>query len=192
MENIMKSDDKTRCAWATTKLYKDYHDNEWGRPVHDDRRLFEMLVLEGMQAGLSWITILNKREAFRDAFDDFDYEKVALYNEDKVDELMNNAGIVRNRLKIRAAITNAQQFIKIREEFGSFDTFLWSYVGRVPIRNHFETEGDVPAATPLSDRISRDLKRRGFRFVGSTILYAYMQAIGMVNDHVKGCHLYEP
>lgn len=188
----MKKDDSERCSWATTELYKEYHDKEWGKPVHDDRKLFEMLILEGMQAGLSWLTILNKRTAFREAFDEFDYQKIALYGEAKMDELMQNANIVRNRLKIKSAITNAQQFIKVQDEYGSFDAFIWSYVDNKPILNHFKSEAEIPAATSLSDKISKDLKKRGFKFVGSTIVYAYMQAIGMVNDHVKGCYLYVP
>lgn len=179
-----------RCSWATTDLYKEYHDNEWGKPVHDENKLFEMLILEGMQAGLSWLTILNKREAFRIAFDNFDCKKVALYDDAKIEELMQNSSIVRNRLKIKSAITNAQQFIKIQESYGSFDSFVWSYVDGKPILNQFQTETDIPARTALSDQISKDLKKLGFKFVGSTIIYAYMQAIGIVNDHVKGCHLY--
>ncbi len=179
-----------RCSWATTDLYKDYHDHEWGKPVHDDDKLFEMLILEGMQAGLSWLTILNKREAFRIAFDHFDCHKVALYDESKIDELMKNKGIIRNKLKIQSAITNAQQFIKIQEKYGSFDSFIWSYVDNTPILNHFQSESDLPAKTALSDQISKDLKKLGFKFVGSTIIYAYMQAVGIVNDHVMGCHLY--
>ena len=179
-----------RCSWATTDLYKEYHDHEWGKPVHDENKLFEMLILEGMQAGLSWLTILNKREAFRIAFDNFDCKKVALYDDAKIEELMQNSSIVRNRLKIKSAITNAQQFIKIQESYGSFDSFIWSYVDGKPILNQFQTETDIPARTALSDQISKDLKELGFKFVGSTIIYAYMQAIGIVNDHVKGCHLY--
>ena len=180
-----------RCSWATTDLYKEYHDNEWGKPVHDENKLFEMLILEGMQAGLSWLTILNKREAFRIAFDNFDCKKkIALYDDAKIEKLMQNSRIVRNRLKIKSAITNAQQFIKIQESYGSFDSFIWSYVDGKPILNRFQTETDIPAKTALSDRISKDLKKLGFKFVGSTIIYAYMQAIGIVNDHVKGCHLY--
>ncbi len=179
-----------RCSWATTDLYKDYHDHEWGKPVHDDDKLFEMLILEGMQAGLSWLTILNKREAFRIAFDHFDCHKVALYDESKIDELMKNKGTIRNKLKIQSAITNAQQFIKIQEKYGSFDSFIWSYVDNTPILNHFQSESDLPAKTALSDQISKDLKKLGFKFVGSTIIYAYMQAVGIVNDHVMGCHLY--
>lgn len=180
-----------RCSWATTDLYKKYHDNEWGNPVHDDRKLFEMLLLEGMQAGLSWITILNKREAFREAFDQFDYKVIALYDDAKMAELMQNKGIIRNRLKIHSAVTNARQFMKVQEQYGSFDSFLWSYVDNQPICNHFHSESEIPAKTPLSDKISKDMKRLGFKFVGSTIIYAYMQAVGLVNDHVKGCYLYK-
>lgn len=179
-----------RCAWATTDLYKEYHDREWGHPVHDDYKLFEMLVLEGMQAGLSWLTILNKREAFREAFDNFDYRKVALYDEAKIEELMKNKGIIRNRLKINAAVVNARQFIKVQEKYGSFDSFIWSYVDGTPIHNHIQNESEIPATTALSDRISKDLKKLGFRFIGSTTIYAYMQSVGIVNDHVKRCHLY--
>lgn len=188
----MKKDDRERCSWATTERYKEYHDREWGKPVHNDRKLFEMLILEGMQAGLSWLTILNKRMAFREAFDQFDYHKIALYNETKIDELMQNPNIVRNRLKIKSSIINAQQFIKVQEEYGSFDAFIWSYVDNKPILDHFKSETEIPAKTPLSDKISKDLKKRGFKFVGSTIVYAYMQAIGIVNDHVKSCYLYVP
>ena len=180
-----------RCSWATTDLYKEYHDKEWGNPVHDDDKLFEMLILEGMQAGLSWLTILKKREAFREAFDQFDCRKIACYDEAKIEELMKNEQIIRNRLKIRSAVTNAQQFIKIQEEYGSFDSFLWSYVGGKPVNNHFQSEDELPAKTPLSDKISKDLKKYGFKFVGSTIIYAYMQAVGIVNDHVKRCYLYQ-
>ncbi len=187
----MENEIVDRCSWATTELYKEYHDKEWGNPEHNDNKLFEMLVLEGMQAGLSWLTILNKRDAFRRAFDMFDCKKVALYDEAKIDELMNNEKIVRNRLKIKSAITNAQQFMKIQEEYGSFDAFIWSYVNNQPIYNHFNTESEIPAKSHLSDKISKDLKKRGFKFVGSTIIYAYMQAIGIVNDHVKKCYLYK-
>lgn len=186
----MKKDDRERCSWATTELYKEYHDMEWGKPVHEDGKLFEMLILEGMQAGLSWLTILNKRMAFREAFDQFDYKKIALYDETKIDELMQNEKIIRNKLKIKSAIVNAQQFIKIQEEYGSFDAFIWSYVDNKPIHNHFQSENEIPATTPLSDRISKDLKKCGFKFVGSTIIYAYMQSIGMVDDHVHSCYLY--
>ena len=185
----MEKDHIRRCYWATTDLYKDYHDNEWGRPGHDDNKLFEMLILEGMQAGLSWLTILNKRQAFREAFDNFDYKKVALYNDAKIEELMNNKNIIRNKLKIKSAITNAQHFMEIQKEFGSFDSFIWSYVNNKTINNHFNSESEIPTSTSISDQISKDLKKRGFKFVGSTIIYAYMQAIGIVNDHVKGCYL---
>ena len=191
-EVLMKKDDRKRCSWATTERYKEYHDREWGKPVHNDRKLFEMLILEGMQAGLSWLTILNKRMAFREAFDQFDYHKIALYNETKIDELMQNPNIGRNRLKIKSSIINAQQFIKVQEEYGSFDAFIWSYVDNKPILDHFKSETEIPAKTPFSDKISKDLKERGFKFVGSTIVYAYMQAIGIVNDHVKSCYLYVP
>lgn len=184
-------EERRRCSWAgDTPIYVDYHDNEWGRPTHDDRMLFEMLVLEGAQAGLSWLTILKKREAYREAFDGFDPAKVALYDEAKVEELMANAGIVRNRLKINAAVANAKAFLDVVGEFGSFDAFIWGYVGGEPIVNRRASQADVPATTPLSDRISKDLKKRGFKFVGSTIVYAYMQSIGMVNDHVVDCFAY--
>lgn len=185
-------DRKIRCSWpGDSPIYLDYHDNEWGRPTHDDRELFELLILEGAQAGLSWLTILKKREAYREAFDGFDPVKVALYGEEKVEELMANEGIVRNRRKIEAAVTSAKLFLDVVEEFGSFDAFIWGYVDGEPIVNHWKTQEDVPATTPLSDRISKDLKKRGFKFVGSTIAYAYMQSIGMVNDHVVDCFVYQ-
>lgn len=181
-------EEKTRCSWAgDDPTYVDYHDNEWGRPTHDDRMLFELLVLEGAQAGLSWITILRKREAYREAFDGFDPGAVACYGEAKVEELMANEGIVRNRLKINAAIANAKLFLDVVDEFGSFDAFIWGYVDGEPIVNRWEAQEDVPATTPLSDLISKDLKKRGFKFVGPTIVYAYLQSIGMVNDHVTDC-----
>lgn len=181
-------EEKTRCSWAgDDPTYVDYHDNEWGRPTHDDRMLFELLVLEGAQAGLSWITILRKREAYREAFDGFDPGAVACYGEAKVEELMANEGIVRNRLKINAAIANAKLFLDVVDEFGSFDAFIWGYVDGEPIVNRWEAQEDVPATTLLSDRISKDLKKRGFKFVGPTIVYAYLQSIGMVNDHVADC-----
>ncbi|WP_417144721.1 DNA-3-methyladenine glycosylase I [Raoultibacter massiliensis] len=184
--------EKTRCSWAGgSPLCIDYHDNEWGRPLHCDDKLFEMLILEGMQAGLSWITILKKREAFREAFDEFDPNKVARYDEAKIQELLENKGIVRNRLKVHAAVANAKAFLEVQEKHGSFDAFIWSYVNHAPIMNHWKTMDEVPASTPLSDQISKDLKKLGFRFVGSTIIYAYMQAIGMVNDHVADCFLYQ-
>jgi len=181
-----------RCPWAgDTRIYIDYHDKEWGRPVHDDRKLFEMLILEGMQAGLSWITILKRRETFREAFDGFDPEKVARYDEAKMWALMENEGIIRNRLKIRAAVNNAQLFLKVQEEHGSFDKFIWSYVDHAPIIGHIKTMEDIPATTEVSDRMSKDLKKMGFKFVGSTILYAFMQATGMVNDHLTDCFVYQ-
>lgn len=177
-----------RCGWCgTDALYTAYHDNEWGRPEHDDRKLFEMLILEGMQAGLSWITILRKRESFRRAFDGFDPEKIARYGDEKLTELMSNADIIRNRLKINAAVTNAKAFLEIRREFGSFDKYIWSFVDNKPIINRPKVLADVPAKTPLSDKISAELKKRGFKFVGSTIIYSFMQAVGMVDDHLASC-----
>lgn len=183
---------KTRCAWVgDDPLYIKYHDEEWGVPVYDDKTLFEFLLLESFQAGLSWITILKKRENFRQAFDDFDYHKIANYTIDKYEELIVNPGIVRNKLKVKATITNAKSFIKIQEEFGSFSTFIWQYVDGKPMINEFKTIAEVPASTSLSDQISKDLKKRGFKFVGSTIVYAFMQAIGMVNDHTTDCYFYK-
>jgi DNA-3-methyladenine glycosylase I len=182
--------EKFRC-FGNTPLYADYHDNEWGRPVHDDIKLFEMLILEGAQAGLSWETVLKKREAYREAFDGFDPRKVALYDDAKIAELMTNAGIIRNRLKINAAVVNAKLFLDIIEKHGSFDKFIWAYVDGKPIVGHPTSFEEMPATTPISDRISRDLKKMGFKFVGSTIIYSFMQAVGMVNDHLKSCFVYE-
>ena len=179
-----------RC-FGSTPLYADYHDNEWGRPLHDERMLFEFLILEGAQAGLSWETVLKKRAAYREAFDGFDPEKVALYDEAKVEELMGNSGIIRNRLKINSAIVNAKLFLDIQNEYGSFDKFIWAYVDNKPIDNRVEKPEDWAATTPISDRISKDLKKRGFKFVGSTIIYAFMQATGMVNDHLMECPVYK-
>lgn len=180
--------DKARCAWClATPLYRDYHDREWGVPLHDDRALFEFLILEGAQAGLSWSTILNKRENYRKAYDGFDPETVARYTERSVARLLNDAGIVRNRLKIRASIENARAFLKARDEFGSFDAYIWRFVDGQPIQNRWKALSEIPARTPLSDTIGKDLKQRGFKFVGSTIVYAHMQATGMVNDHVVSC-----
>lgn len=177
-----------RCPWAgTEQIYIDYHDKEWGIPLHDDGRLFEMLILEGMQAGLSWITILKKREDFRRAFDGFDAEKISRYDDKKISELMNNEKIIRNSRKINAAVQNARAFPGIQKEFGSFDAFIWKYVDNTPIINHWKDMSEVPANTPLSDRISRDLKKRGFSFVGTTIIYSFMQAVGMVDDHLINC-----
>ncbi len=177
-----------RCSWAgTDPLYIEYHDKEWGVPLHDDRKLFEMLILEGMQAGLSWITILRKRESFREAFDGFDPEKVAMYGEDKIAELMGNSAIVRNERKIRAAVENARAFLAVQKEFGSFDGYIWSFVDNKPVVNSRSSETEIPANTPLSDKISKELKKRGFKFVGTTIVYSFMQAVGMVDDHTVSC-----
>jgi len=180
-----------RCFWVTdSKLYEDYHDFEWGVPVYDDETLFEFLLLETFQAGLSWVTILNKRENFRVAFDDFDYHEISKYSETKYNELLKNAGIIRNKLKIRSAIINAQLFIEIQKEYGSFSKYIWSFVNHKPILNKFHSKKEVPATTELSDIISKDLKKKGFKFVGSTVVYAFMQAIGMVNDHTRNCFKY--
>ena len=180
--------DKKRCDWSTKdQLYIDYHDTEWGVPVYDDDKLFEFLILETFQAGLSWITVLRKRENFRIAFDNFDYNKIVNYNENKFEELLNNAGIIRNKLKIRATIINAQAFINIQKEFGSFSKYIWGFVNHKPIKNKWKSMNDVPATTEISDKLSKDLKKRGFKFVGSTVIYAHMQATGMVNDHVTSC-----
>lgn len=176
-----------RCRWARQELEIVYHDTEWGVPVHDDRRLFEFLILEGAQAGLSWSTILRKRENYRKAFDEFDPETVARYGAKKVAELLANEGIVRNRLKVASAVSNAQAFLKVRDEFGSFDAFVWRFVEGKPKQNLWSKPGEVPARTAESDAMSRELMRRGFRFVGSTICYAFMQAVGMVNDHSADC-----
>jgi DNA-3-methyladenine glycosylase I len=178
-----------RCEWAgTDPLYVAYHDGEWGVPVRDDRRLFEMLVLEGAQAGLAWITILRKRENYRRAFDGFDPERIARYTDRRLAKLLLDEGIVRNRLKIAAARTNARAFLGIRDEFGSFDEYIWRFVGQRPIQNHWRTLAQLPARTVESDAMSRDLKKRGFSFVGSKICYAFMQSVGMVNDHVVRCY----
>ncbi len=181
-------EEKNRCKWCVgIDIYEKYHDEEWGVPVYDDQKLFEFLILETFQAGLSWITILKKRENFRLAFDHFDYLKVALYNEVKMQELMQNAGIIRNQLKIRAAVTNANSFIKIQEEFGSFSNYIWAFINNKPIVNTPSSLKEVPATSAISDKISKDLKKRGFKFVGSTVVYAHMQATGMVDDHVADC-----
>ncbi len=181
-------ENKIRCAWCEKDdLYRDYHDNEWGNPVYEDDKLFEFLVLETFQAGLSWYTILKKRENFREAFDQFDYKKIAQYNEDKIAELMQNPGIIRNNLKINGTVANAVAFMNVQEEFGSFSKYIWDFTGGKPIENNIKKLSDVKATTPLSDAISKDLKKRGFKFVGSTVVYAHMQATGMVNDHVEDC-----
>lgn len=179
---------KIRCSWCEKDdLYRDYHDNEWGKPVYDDDKLFEFLVLETFQAGLSWYTILKKRENFKVAFDNFDYKKIANYNEEKVQELLLDAGIIRNKLKVRGTILNAIAFMEVQKEFGSFSNYIWNFTGGKPIENNRKSLKEVPATTPLSDEISKDLKKRGFKFVGSTVVYANMQATGMVNDHVADC-----
>jgi len=178
----------TRCEWSVSDpLYIQYHDEEWGVPAHDDQKLFEFLILEGMQAGLSWLTILRKRENFRKAFNNFDANKIARYNERKIETLMQDAGIIRNRQKILATIDNARALLKVQDEFGSFDKYIWGFVNGKPIRNEWTTLQEIPAKTPLSETISKDLIKRGFRFVGPTIVYAYMQATGMVNDHLVAC-----
>lgn len=181
--------DKYRCGWLDlrSEIYVKYHDDEWGKPVHDDNKLFEMLILEGAQAGLSWLTVLNKRENYRKTFDNFNFEKISKYNDKKCQELLLNEGIIRNKLKIKSTIENAKVFIEIRKEFGSFDKYIWSFVNNKPIINNFNSVKDLPAKTELSDTISKDLKKRGMNFVGSTIIYAFMQAVGIVNDHEVNC-----
>ena len=181
-----------RCSWVNQDpLYINYHDHEWGVPIYDDRLLFEFLNLEGAQAGLSWYTILKKRDNYREAFDHFDPKKIILYDENKIEELLHNEGIVRNKLKINAVITNARAFFQVVEDFGSFSKYIWSFVDDKPIQNHFKEMTDVPATTEISDKLSKDLKKRGFKFVGSTICYAFMQAVGMVNDHIVTCDCYQ-
>jgi DNA-3-methyladenine glycosylase I len=179
---------KQRCTWpGDDPLYCAYHDEEWGVPLHDDRRLFEFLILEGAQAGLSWITILRKRENYRAAFDDFDTNRIARYDANKIESLLQNPGIVRNRLKVHAAVNNAQKFLNVQEEFGSFDTFIWQFTGGQPKQNKWRSLAEIPSSTPESDAMCKELKKRGFKFVGSTICYAHMQATGMVNDHTTDC-----
>lgn len=189
MPKNRSADKKTRCAWATGEEYIRYHDEEWGVPVHDDRRLFEFLILEGAQAGLSWSTILHKRDNYRRAFDGFDPKRVAQYDGKKIRALLGDPGIVRNRLKIASSVQNAKAFLRIQEEFGSFDRYIWQFVGGKPKVNLWKVR-KIPAMTPESDAMSKDLKRRGFNFVGSTICYAFMQAVGMVNDHAADCFRY--
>ncbi|AZB26090.1 MULTISPECIES: DNA-3-methyladenine glycosylase I [Chryseobacterium] len=182
--------EKIRCGWCEKDdLYRKYHDEEWGRPVYDDETIFEFLILESFQAGLSWYTILSKRENFRKAFDYFDYNKVAVYSDQKIEELMNNSGIIRNKLKICAAVTNARKFLEVQEEFGSFSKYIWGFIDGRPIDNKPKALSEVPATTEISDKISKDLKKRGFKFVGSTVIYAHMQATGMVNDHIETCFI---
>jgi len=181
----------SRCAWAgSDPLYRAYHDEEWGVPLHDDAALFEFLILEGAQAGLSWITILKKRPAYRTAFDQFDAARIARYGTDKTESLLQDAGIVRNRLKVQAAVANAQKFLDAQDEFGSFDAFIWRFVEGAPKQNRWRAHAEIPAQTKESDAMSKELKRRGFKFTGSTICYAYMQAVGMVNDHTVDCFRY--
>lgn len=179
--------EKKRCAWAGEGLMREYHDKEWGKPVHNDRKLFEFLILEGAQAGLSWSTILKKRENYRKAFFGFDPSKVSRFTEKKITSLLNDPGIVRNKLKVRSAVTNARAYQKVQKEFGSFDRYLWDWVNGKPIKNTWTTWKEIPAKTELSDRISKDLKKRGFSFVGSTIIYSLLQAVGIVNDHERSC-----
>ena len=177
----------SRCPWSKGEIYHRYHDEEWGVPLHDDRKLFELLILEGAQAGLSWETILNKRENYRKAFDSFDARRIASYGDAKIAALLENPGIVRNRLKVNAAVKNAQEFLRIQDEFGSFDSYIWSFVNGRPLQNAWTSMQQVPAKTPESDAMSKDLSKRGFKFVGNTICYAFMQATGMVNDHLTAC-----
>lgn len=179
---------QTRCEWVgSDDLDKKYHDEEWGRPIYDDQILFEFLLLEGFQAGLSWITVLKKRENFRQAFDNFDYKQIATYSPKKLESLLQNEGLIRNKLKINSAPINAQKFMQVQNEFGSFSNYLWNYVNNTPVLNTWNNIKEVPASTELSDKISKDLKKRGFKFVGTTIIYAYLQAVGIVNDHTINC-----
>ena len=180
-----------RCEWATEEPNLSYHDKEWGRPEHDDQKLFEFLILEGAQAGLSWITILKRREGYRKAFSNFDAKKVAKYNQKQIAKLIKDESIIRNRLKITSAVNNAKHFLKVKQEFGTFDKYIWSFVDHKPIKNKFKKLSDLPAFTLISEKLSKDLKKRGFNFVGPTICYALMQAIGMVNDHTSGCFRYQ-
>lgn len=182
---------KTRCEWAQHPQFQDYHDKEWGVPVHDDRKHYEFLVLEGAQAGLSWATILKRRQGYRQAFANFDPEKVAKFTDDDFSRLIQNIGIIRNKLKIRSAINNAQRFLDVQEEFGDFDSYIWQFVGNAPIINAWERMSQIPAVTKESEALSKDLKKRGFTFVGPTIIYAHMQAVGMVNDHEVSCFRYK-
>ncbi|MCS3529226.1 DNA-3-methyladenine glycosylase I [Chryseobacterium sp. JUb7] len=182
--------EKIRCGWCEKDdLYRKYHDEEWGRPVYDDETIFEFLILESFQAGLSWYTILTKRENFRKAFDNFNYKKISKYSEEKIEDLMQDPGIIRNRLKILATVTNAQKFMEVQKEFGSFSSYIWGFVGGKPVNNNPKSLKDVPATTEISDNLSIDLKKRGFKFMGSTVVYAHMQATGMVNDHLENCFI---
>ena len=188
----MAIDDKPRCFGSNTELYAHYHDTEWGVPVHDDRLLFEMLILEGAHAGLSWETVLNKREGYREVFHNFDVERVAAMSDDELAKALQNPGIVRHRQKVPSARKNAQVFIEMQKEYGSFSDWLWAHVDGKPIKGNWANSGDIPGSTPLSDQISKGLKKRGMSFVGTTIIYAYLQAVGIVNDHWKGCWKYQP
>jgi len=185
-------DNKKRCVWLTEDaVYITYHDSEWGVPVHDDRKLFEMLLLEGAQAGLSWLTVLKRRESYREAYDGFDPVKIAQWDQKKIGSLLKDPGIIRNRLKVKAAAINARSYLKVTEEFGSFNSFIWSFVGGMPIQNSWKSLHEIPATTAESDKMSKELKKRGFTFTGSTICYAFMQAVGMVNDHTTDCFRYK-
>jgi len=189
---IIKKSMKKRCEWLTEdELYLEYHDKEWGVPVYDDRALFEMLILEGAQAGLSWLTILKRRQTYRKAYDDFNPEKMAEWSDEKLHKLLKDPGIIRNRLKVSAAKQNAQMYLKVINEHGSFKDYIWSFVGGKPITNHWETMADIPATTKESDTLAKSLKKKGFKFVGSTICYAFMQSVGMINDHITSCYRYE-
>lgn len=189
MNKVTRVTPRTRCVWCgDDPLYQQYHDQEWGLPCRDDKKLFEFVLLEGAQAGLSWITILRKRENYRKAFADFEVEKVAAFNEQDIERCVGNVGIVRNRLKINSAISNARCFMEVQAEFGSFSNYFWGYVDGTPIVNHWASHSEIPASTALSDRISKDMKKRGFKFFGSTICYAHMQAMGLVNDHTTDCY----
>ena len=188
---VKKKKQDIRCRWAQKEIFHDYHDREWGVPVHDDRLHFEFLVLEGAQAGLSWETILKKRDGYRKAFDNFDPLKVSRYRDARIEKLLLNPAIIRNRLKVKSAVSNAKAFLAVQKEFDSFDTYIWNFVGGKPMQNKWKTMEELPAISEESDELSKDLKKRGFKFVGSTIIYAHMQAIGMVNDHETGCFRYK-
>jgi DNA-3-methyladenine glycosylase I len=189
----MPKNNKPRCKWVTADpLYIDYHDQEWGRPIYDEKLLFEFLILEGAQAGLSWLTVLKKRDNYRACFHQFDAKKIAKYDQVQYEKLLNNPGIIRNRLKIQSAISNAKAYLAIKQEFGSFSDYIWQFVNGVPIQNQWKNHSQIPSKTAISDKMSKDLKKRGFKFVGSTICYAFMQAVGMVNDHTTDCFCYNP
>ena len=190
-KKTIKNTDKVRCSWVTDDpLYMEYHDSEWGSPIYNDRLLFEFLILEGAQAGLSWLTVLKKHDNYRRCFENFDAKKIARYNNRKIESLLSNPGIIRNRLKIEAAIINSQAFLQVQQEWGSFSEYIWQFVDGKPIKNHWKTFKHIPTRTDISDNMAKDLKKRGFKFVGSTICYAYMQAVGMVNDHTVNCFRY--